>query len=150
MELMRLLAVILLNTVIVLSAQTADEKEAIAVVQRTFDGIAAHDGDMIRSSMLPDARIFALRDTGAPAGVTVADLVDRIVANKGALLERFTSPPQVLIHGRIAQVWGEYEFLLDGKVNHCGVDSASLFKTDGGWKIATIAYTAETAGCKGQ
>ena len=150
MEPMRPLTILLLNTMIVLSAQTSDEKEAIAVVQRTFDGIAAHDGDMIRSTMLPDARIYALRDTGAPTGVAVADLVDRIAANKGTLLERFTSPPRVLIRGRIAQVWGEYEFLLDGKVSHCGVDSASLFKTDTGWKIAAIVYTAETTGCKGQ
>lgn len=150
MEPMRPLTIFLLNTMIVLSAQTPDEKEATAAVQRTFDGIAAHDGDTIRSTMLPDARIYALRDAGAPTGVTVADLVDRIAANKGALLERFTGPPRVLIHGRIAQVWGEYEFLLDGKVSHCGVDSASLFKTDTGWKIAAIVYTAETTGCKGQ
>lgn len=150
MEPMRPLTILLLKTMIVLSAQTSDEKEAIAVVQRTFDGIAAHDGDTIRSTMLPDARIYALRDIGAPTGVAVADLVDRIAANKGTLLERFTSPPRVLIHERIAQVWGDYEFLLDGKVSHCGVDSASLFKTDTGWKIAAIVYTAETKGCKGQ
>ena len=54
---MRLFTSFLLTTVIVLSAQTSDEKEAIATLQRTLDGIAAHDGAMIRSTMLPDARI---------------------------------------------------------------------------------------------
>jgi hypothetical protein len=50
----------------------------------------------------------------------------------------------------MAQVWGDYEFFRDGKFGHCGVDSASLFKTAEGWKIATIVYTVETTGCKNQ
>ncbi len=133
-----------------LTAQTADEREAVAAVQRVFDGIAGHDGDKIRDAMLPDARIYAVRDAGAPANMAANDLAAQIVAAKGELMERFTSAPHVLIHGRIAQVWGEYEFLRDGKINHCGVDSASLFKTAGGWKIATIVYTTETTGCAGQ
>lgn len=104
--------------------------------------------------MLPDARIYALRETaeeaGLHTGIDLADMVSQILADKSALLERFTSPPHVLVHGRIAQVWGEYEFTRDGKFHHCGVDSASLFKTASGWKIATIVYTAEKAGCRGQ
>ena len=38
---------------------------------------------------------------------------------------------------------------IDGKFSHCGIDSVSLFKTADGWKVATIAYTMETSGCKG-
>ncbi len=64
------------------------------------------------------------------------------------VLERFTGAPRVLVRGRVAQVWGEYEFLRDGKFSHCGVDAVSLFKTVEGWKIATIVYTAETTGCR--
>ncbi len=58
-----------------------------------------------------------MRDSGAPVNTTVAGLAAQIASNKSALL----------VHGRIAQVWGE--FLRDGKINHCGVDSASLFKS---------------------
>ena len=63
------------------------------------------------------------------------------------MLERFTSAPKVLVRGRIAQVWGEYEFLLDGKLSHCGVDTATLFKTADGWKISTLSYNVERTGC---
>ena len=147
---MRLLASFLLTTVILLSAQTSDEKEAIAAVQRAFDGIAAHDGALIRSTMLPEARIYAMRDDGTSTNATPEDLINRIAADKNTLLERFTSPPRVLIRGRMAQVWGEYEFLRDGKFDHCGVDSASLFRTADGWQIAAIVYTAEKTGCRGQ
>lgn len=133
-----------------LFAQTSDEKDAIAVVQKTFDGIAAHDTVMMRATMLPDARIYSVRDQTPAASHSVDETTSSIAAAKGELMERFTSPPKVLIRGRMAQVWGEYEFLRDGKFSHCGVDSVSLFKTDDGWKIATIVYTAETTGCKGQ
>ncbi|HUJ50560.1 MAG TPA: hypothetical protein VLW25_10185, partial [Bryobacteraceae bacterium] len=85
-----------------------------------------------------------------PSSRTGDEFINGIASAKGDLLERFTSRPQVSIRGRMAQVWGEYEFLRDGKFNHCGVDSVSLLKTAEGWKIATIVYTSETIGCKGQ
>jgi len=145
---MRLIFGLVACTAVLLFAQSDDEKQSVAVLQRTFDGIAAHDGEMIRSTMLPDARIYAIRDNGVPTSVAVADMASQIAANKSTLLERFTSAPRVLVRGRVAQVWGEYEFLRDGKFSHCGVDAASLFKTAEGWKIATIVYTAETTGCR--
>ena len=130
-------------------ALTPDEKEAIATVQMTFDAMAAHDASAIRSTMLPDARLYAIRDQAAPGpSVAVDQFADQIASMKQEPLERFTAPPNVSIRGRMAQVWGEYEFLRDGKFSHCGVDSVSLVKTAEGWKIATIVYTAETVGCK--
>uniref|UniRef100_Q01YZ4 DUF4440 domain-containing protein n=1 Tax=Solibacter usitatus (strain Ellin6076) TaxID=234267 RepID=Q01YZ4_SOLUE len=146
---MRLFASLLLAVTLML-AQTSDEKDVLAVVQKTFDGIGARDGDMIRSTMLPEAKVYSVRDAGAPAGTAVEDMAAQIAAAKVAMVERFTSPPRVLIRGRIAQVWGEYEFLRDGKFSHCGVDTATLFKTADGWKIATLSYTVERTGCKGQ
>ncbi len=133
-----------------LFAQTSDEKDAIATVQKTFNAMAAHDAATIRASMLPDARLYSVRNEAAPASTAVDDFANQIAALKGDLLERFTARPSVSIRGRMAQVWGEYEFLRDGKFNHCGVDSVSLLKTAEGWKIATIVYTSETSGCKGQ
>jgi hypothetical protein len=111
--------------------------------------MAAHDADMIRSTMLPDARFHAVRDAAVPTTTLAEDFAKRIAGMQGALVERFTAKPKVLVQGRIAQVWGEYEFVRDGKFSHCGVDTATLFKTPDGWKIATLVYTMETTGCKG-
>jgi hypothetical protein len=130
-------------------AESADEKDARATVEKLFAGMAAHDEGAIRSVSLPDARLYSVRDTGEPATATLDDFAKRIAGMKGDLLERFTSAPRVLIRGKMAQVWGEYEFLRDGKFDHCGVDSVAVFKTADGWKIAAITYTSETTGCKG-
>jgi hypothetical protein len=143
---MRLLTTLLMLTLCCLFAQTSDESDAIAAVQRLFDGMAAHDAGVIRSVMLSDARLYSVRDQAAPAGRAGEEFAGQIAAAKNDLLERFTSRPHVLIRGRMAEVWGEYEFLRDGKFTHCGVDSVSLLKTLEGWKIASITCTVETVG----
>lgn len=132
-----------------LHAQPAGESAIRAVVQRLFDGIAAHDSAMMRSTLLPDARFYSARNDIPPTSTASDEFVVRVSGMKNDLLERFTGPPKILVHGRTAQLWGEYEFLLDGKFTHCGVDSVSLLKTGEEWKIASVVYTAETAGCHG-
>jgi len=146
---MRLLSTLFVCALVPLFSQTSEETDAVAAVQRAFSGMAARDATMIRAVMLPDARLYSVREEGSPAGSSMEDFVSRIASSKEALLERFTRPPSVSIRGRMAQVWGEYEFLRDGKFTHCGVDSVSLFKTSEGWKIAALVYTVETTGCRG-
>ena len=133
-----------------LFAQSSDEKDAVAAVQKVFDAMAAHDAAAIRAMMLPNAQLQSVRDNAAPSTRPAEEFATQIAAAKGDLLERFTGQPNVLVRGRIAQVWGEYVFLRDGKLSHCGIDTASLFKTPDGWKIASLAFTMETTGCKGQ
>lgn len=145
---MRLIAAFIVLAAIA-SSQSSEEKEIVAAAQKVFDGMAAKDAAAIRAMMLPEARLFAVRDDRPPA-TTAADAFAGQIANAaGTLLERFTETPHIMIRGRMAQVWSEYEFLRDGKFSHCGVDTFTLFKTADGWKIATISYTAETTGCKG-
>jgi len=146
---MRLLPTLLLFFAAILPAAASDEDDVIAAVQKIFDGMAAHDAAIIRSAMLPDARLNSIRDTNAPASMPAEDFAARIAAAQGALVERFTEKPRVFIRGRMAVLWSEYEFLRDGKFNHCGVDTATLFKTPEGWKVASLGYTTETTGCKG-
>lgn len=93
-----------------LFAQTSDEKDAIATVQKTFNAMAAHDAATIRASMLPDARLYSVRNEAAPASTAVDDFANQIAALKGDLLERFTARPSVSIRGRMAQVWVNTSF----------------------------------------
>lgn len=147
---MRPFAIFLLSALIPAFALTNDEKDAVAAAMKIFDAIAAHNPEMIRSAMLSDARIYYVSDQSAPNVRSVEEMASRVASTPGERLERFTRPPSVMIHGRIAQVWGEYEFLVDGKFNSCGVDSFSLLRTSEGWKIAAIVYAAETRGCTGR
>ena len=130
-------------------AQGSDQKDVLASIQKLFDAMAARDGAAIRATSVADARIYSPRNDGPPGGSSIEEFVTRITSSKEDLLERFTGKPMVMVGGAIAQVWSEYEFLQGGKFHHCGIDTATLFKTPAGWKIAALAFTRETTGCKG-
>jgi len=44
-------------------------------------------------------------------------------------------------------VWTPYDFWVDGKFSHCGIDIFDLVKTAEGWKISGATYTVERTGC---
>jgi hypothetical protein len=61
--------------------------------------------------------------------------------------EFWTAEPTVLIRGPIAVVWGAYEFTIDGKFSHCGIDAIDMVKLEGEWKVANIMWTVEKDNC---
>jgi hypothetical protein len=130
-----------------LAAQTSEEKEILAVVEKTFAGMAANDAAKIMETMMTDARLYGVRPNGAPYAMPAEQWAQRLAASKSKFDEHFTKPPKISVHGTVANVWGEYEFLRDGKFGHCGIDSFNLLKTDQGWKVASILDTEETTGC---
>jgi hypothetical protein len=47
----------------------------------------------------------------------------------------------VRIDNDLAVVWAPFDFLVDGKVDHCGTDLFNLVRVDGKWLIASVADT---------
>ncbi|RYF30428.1 MAG: hypothetical protein EOO23_05180 [Comamonadaceae bacterium] len=49
----------------------------------------------------------------------------------------------------VAMVWGEYIFLLDGQISHCGVDHFMLTRNaEGAWIIDTLTWTQRATDCE--
>lgn len=128
------------------AADEGEEKAVLAAIQTLFDGMAAHDAGMIKSAMMPDARLIGVRADRPAGNVTRDEFAQSIAANQSRLLERIWEP-KVLVRGRIAMIWAEYDFHANGKFGHCGVDTFLMLKTDEGWKATAISYTTETEGC---
>ena|SRR5689334_21105117 len=148
---MRTFAVVLaLSCYGLFGADTSDEKDVIAVVQRFFDAMSAHDSAAARAVLMPEGRTVATRETGAVSGGTQEQFAARLSTIKEPILERMWNP-KVLVdrrkEGAIATLWAEYDFHREGKFSHCGVDSFSLVKTPEGWKIAGVVYTMQMTGC---
>jgi len=49
--------------------------------------------------------------------------------------------------GLLSTVWTPYEFYINGKMSHCGVNNFQLLTTDEGWKIISIVDTRKKT-CK--
>jgi len=130
------------------SAETPDETAAIATVQRFFDAMAAPDGAAVAAVTLPAGVFTSIRP--APGGgtkigrVTVEDFIKSL---RPGLHEAMWSPKVVLRGTLMATVTAPYEFKLDGKSLHCGIDVFDLAKVDGQWKIAAATWTAEPDAC---
>lgn len=139
-----LLCVFLCSTA---SAQPAPERDAVLeVVQAFFDTMTARDVDGARKILQPQGRFHAtrLRD-GKPVirAFSNEEYFADLQSAKTRMQERIWSP-EVRIHGTIASVWAPYDFWIDGKFSHCGVDAFDLIKTEDGWKLAGGVYTLES------
>jgi hypothetical protein len=124
-----------------------DKKEVVSVVNKLFEGMAARDAGVISSTMTPDAKLVAAQDGQISSAITRDQFAERIGANKSRVVERIWNPT-VLVRGRIAVVWADYDVYVADKFGHCGIDAFTLLKTDAGWRISGIQYTSETQGCK--
>ncbi len=125
-----------------------EKREVLAVAQQFFEALEKGDTSTFRSLFLDDARndFVQEKDTNIRAGSRSPESFkfdkDRIIR------ERFLQDGvEIMIHNRIAIIWGSYNLWINDKFSHCGVDAFTLLKTDTGWKISSLSYSMETEGC---
>ena len=131
---------------VALAFASAAELTPVQTAQSLFDIMLKHDAEAGKLLFTPEATMTTVHDDGKATVVPADKWLARIGSSKDTLLERMWNP-QVLEHGAIAVVWGSYDFHLNKKFHHCGVDSFNMIKSDAGWKIASVSYTSETSGC---
>ncbi len=125
----------------------AERKAVLGVIDRTFAAMARHDAAAMRALLVPGT-VFAVRKPdGTIKMERDEDFLQALATGKGDWRERIWSP-KVLLGDGLAQVWAPYDFHLDGKFSHCGIDSFSLVRDGSGqWRISGIAYNAQVVGC---
>ena len=131
-------------------ATDAEDAAILAQVQRFFDGLGSQDAAAMEAALLPDAMLTAQR-VQADGRVTLSRRAGSafVETAKGqtGLAERMWDPV-VMRRGPIAMVWAPYEFLLNGKTTHCGIDVFDMVKVDGTWRIAHLMWTQEPQACE--
>ena len=124
--------------------QSSSDRDAVLkVVQAFFDTMTAKDIDGAREILVPQGRFHAMRTGAEPRSLSNEEYLAQLQASKQTMRERIWNP-EVRVQGPIATMWAPYDFWIDGKFSHCGVDAFDLIKTDKGWKIAGGVYTLET------
>ena len=137
-----------------LFAQDHDRVAILALMEQAFDAVSSNNPDDWRAIQLAEGTSISFRPHAnrRPGELEMRISTNEALAVSGAdddheNMESWTGDPTVLIRGPIAVVWGEYEFWIDGKFSHCGIDSADLVKVDGDWKIANWLWTVEKDNC---
>ena len=122
------------------AVDSADQHAVLAPITQLFDGMEKRDAAAIKKPLLSGGTMVLMRD-GKPSQMTFEDFADRVGKPGTTHIQEQIHDPLMRIDHDLAVVWAPFEFLVDGKVNHCGTDLFNLVHTDGKWVIASIADT---------
>jgi hypothetical protein len=123
-----------------------EEAAILAVVDRFMQAVSTKDAALMTELRLEGG--FNVVERPAPTGGTVVTrrVFTPATGGAGVYLERYWDPI-VHVRGSIAVVWTPYEFWIDGKTSHCGIDVFDLMKEKGVWKISNAMWTVEPEAC---
>ena len=123
-----------------LHASTEGEQAVLAPITAMFAAMAKHDVAEFKKPMLTGGTMVLMRD-GKPTQMTFDAFADLIGRPGKAQIEERIHDPLVKIDNDLAVVWAPFEFLVDGKVDHCGTDLFNMVRVNGQWLVASIADT---------
>jgi len=138
--------VILLGTILAVSlatrmfAESAEEESVLAPIHAMFDGMSKRDAAAIKAPTLPGGSMILMRDS-KPTQMTFEAFAERVGKPGKAQIEERIHDPLVRIDNDLAVVWAPFDFLVDGKVDHCGTDLFNMVRVDGKWLVASVADT---------
>ena len=123
-----------------LHAATPEDHAVLAPIQAMFQGMANRDAKAIMDPLLPGGTMVLMRD-GTPTQLTFQAFADRVSRPATTHIEERIHDPLIRIDNDLAMVWAPFDFLVEGKIDHCGTDLFNLVRKDGRWLIASVADT---------
>lgn len=144
----KLLLLLLLCPLLAIGQQkTTDEDQIKAVILKTFSAMKSVDSVALKSCFTEKAllQISQIRPGGnIVREVPIANFVKNVMTRKpGDMDERVLSWGPILVDHEIATAWVPYEFYLNGKFTHKGVDAFILVKVGEEFKIQTLLYNMQ-------
>jgi hypothetical protein len=127
-------------------ATKPEDQAVLAPVNALFAGMSKRDSAAIKAAFIPGATMVLMRN-GTPSQSTADTFADRMGRPGITHIEERIHSPLIRIDNDLAVVWAPFDFLVDGKVDHCGTDLFNIVRKDGQWLIASVADTG-TKTCK--
>lgn len=119
------------------------ESAVVAVADAALAAITRGDMTAFTDLMIPEAVTIATGTKGnVPRYRVRTRAEERMVTPRATVTERGFRP-EARVSGTVAVVWYPYDLYLDGKWSHCGADVFTLVRTEQGWRIANMAWSAE-------
>ncbi len=112
----------------------------LAPIQAMFEGMTRRDPAAIQKPVLPGGSMVLMRD-GKATQMTFEAFAQQVGKPGRQHIEERIHDPLIRIDNDLAVVWAPFEFLVDGKVDHCGTDLFNMVRQNGNWIIASVADT---------
>ena len=130
--------------------QSDDEKLVRATAEQFFLAIETKDRALLESIMVPGSLNISTQelqnDQAKITTLNYASMIDLLTGAGNEKKERAWDET-ILVQGHIAVYWAPYDFHVDQKFTHCGIDSFQLIKKEGRWLISNASWTRETLNC---
>ena len=132
-------------------SQETDSQLVKNTIDQFFQGMKKNDSTISKATLMPNLVLRSVMKTKT-GEVQVSDtsgsqfLKAIGTPHKEYYDERLLSY-DIKIDGSLAMAWTPYEFYVDEKFSHCGVDIFLLIKQANGWKISSITDTRRKADC---
>ena len=128
---------------------TASDRAAVVqVVNDLFDAMRRQDARAMLALHMPEVALTRVTENAAPTvRLGSPDAFINSIVNAPAEPRERMWDAEVRIDGDLAALWAPYDFHLGDKFSHCGVDALQLVRTDGRWRIVSIAYTVHREDC---
>lgn len=128
-----------------------DSTLVLQTINQLFEGMRIGDSNLVKTAFSPDAKLQTIANTKTGETKLRDESLQEfliIVGNphEGVWNEKITKT-HVQIDGVMAHVWANYEFYLDDKFIHCGVNSFQLVKLQNQWKIIHLVDTRRRKDC---
>jgi hypothetical protein len=127
-----------------------DERAVIAVADSVLTALSTRDGKSLAHLTL---------DSAVVGGAGLRNGVERVSLRTWRLyinpseLPSFTErgfDATARVQDRVATVWMPYDLYIGDVWSHCGVDTFTLMKREGRWRVAALIYTIEQPpACRG-
>ena len=127
--------------------KSSDEDQIKAVISKTFSAMKSVDSVALKSCFTSNAMLHISQvkpEGNTLREVPAAKFIQNVMSRKpGDMDERVLSWGPILIDHEMATAWVPYEFYLNGKYTHKGVDVFLLVKTGDEFKIQTLMYNMQ-------
>lgn len=125
------------------AAQSPDARATvIAIADSVLAAITRGDAIALTDLMVPEGVMFPTTTRDGVTTYRVRTREGQRTASISGVVERGFKP-EAMVNGGVAMVWYPYDLYRNGAWSHCGVDIFTLVKSDGTWRIVSMAWSAE-------
>ncbi len=132
--------------------EVTPEQEVKQVVEAFFDGFHKQDSLAMKSLVTDDVVLQTTARNKQGKTLFKTEKFDKLITSITSIPDSITFQEKltsfsIQVDRTMANAWVGYEFWLNGKFSHCGINSFQLVNFDGDWKIIYLIDTRGKAGC---
>lgn len=134
------------------NASEYDKQAVKDVVETFFDGFHKQDSMIIKSTLANDVVLQTTARNKQGKTLFKTEKIEKLITSITSIpdsisFEEKLTSFSIQVDRTMANAWVGYEFWLNDKFSHCGINSFQLINFDGEWKIIYLIDTRGKAGC---